>query len=404
MPGGRRLVGPGLRAARGLVPLVAALVVGAVVLAATGRDPASVYWLYLRQSAGSWSSLADTAAAATPFLLTGVGTAIGFRAGYFNVGLEGSVYAGAFMAAWAGAAWKALPGASLPVAALAAAAAVGALWLVVPALLRVYLAIDEVVTTLMLNYVAIALTTYLVLYHFLYSTVGNAQSPPVLDRAELAPLVGGTNLTVAAPIALGLAVGYGWFLRATRLGAEIRTVGDSPRFARAAGFSPRRAAIMTFCVGGALGGLVGGMVVLGVLDNFTAGFSTDPGYGYSGIAVAVLGGGNWLGMVLAALFFGALASAGGVIQLFSNIPIALTEILQGTLMIFAGVHFVRTRRRHRLDSLAGSLGSDAPSRGRRNAWSRRPPRRGALPAGQISPASPISPAGPTSNQQAALWR
>jgi ABC-type uncharacterized transport system permease subunit len=347
-PGAVRLrltVGP-KRAARGATPLFVTLVVGAIVLGATGRDPASVYWQYIDQAAGNWPSLANTFAAATPVLLTGVGTAIGFRAGYFNVGLEGSVYIGAFAAAWIGATWSALPGALLPVTALLGGAVGGALWVLIPALLRAYLAIDEVVTTLMLDYVAIALTTYLVLFHFLYNTVGNAQTPPVLARAKLGAFVSGTDLTAAAPVALALAIGYGWFLRSTRAGMEIRMVGDSPTFAATIGFSPKRAALVSFLVGGGLGGLAGAFVALGVLGNFTANFSTDPGFGFTGIAVAVLGAGNWAGLILAALFFGALASAGGVVQLFSNIPISLTEVLQGTLMIFAGVHIVRWRRRH----------------------------------------------------------
>jgi simple sugar transport system permease protein len=321
--------------------------VGAVVLVATGRDPLSVYRLYIVQAAGTWPRLADTFAASTPLLLAGVGTALAFRAGFFNVGLEGAVYVGALASAWAGAEWTVLPGPAIAVGALLLGMLAGALWLLVPALLRAYLSIDEVVTTLMLNYVAIALTTYIVLDHFLYQTVGNAQSPPVAASAELPALVSGTTLTAAAPIALCVVLAYGWVLRRTRLGTEIRLVGDNPRFAAAMGFSIRRTALVTMLTGGALGGLAGSFVVLGVTGNFTANFSTAPGYGYTGIAVAVLGRNSWFGLLLASLFFGALASAGGVIQLFGNVPIALTQILQGTLMIFAGVQFVRRRRGRR---------------------------------------------------------
>jgi ABC-type uncharacterized transport system permease subunit len=333
--------------ARALAPLLVSLSVGAVVLGLTGRNPATVYWLYLAQAAGSWQGAANTVAAATPLALTGIGTAIAFRAGFFNVGLEGAVYTGALATAFVGATGTWLPGPLLPALALVAGLVVGAAWLVPPALLRAFLAIDEVVTTLMLNYVGIALTTYVVLYHFLYKTIGNAQSPPVAASAALAPLVAGADLTVAAPLALGLLLLYGWFLRRTRLGTEARMVGDSPRFAAAMGFSTHRAALLTMIVGGALGGLAGGAVVLGVTGNFTAGFSTAPGYGYTGIAVAVLGRGSWVGLGLSALFFGALASAGGTIQLFGNVPIALTEVLQGTLMIFAGVRLVHVRLRWR---------------------------------------------------------
>ncbi|MFN2629624.1 MAG: ABC transporter permease [Gaiellaceae bacterium] len=335
------------RGARALGPLVLTLAVGAAVLAATGRNPGSVYHLYLVQAAGTWPRLANTLAAGTPLLLTGVGTALAFRAGFFNVGLEGSVYVGALATAWVGAEWSGASAPFVTAGALLLGLAVGLAWQLLPALLRAYLAIDEVVTTLMLNYVGIALTSYFVLYHFLYQTIGNAQTPPIPDSVRLHPFVAGTTLTLAAPVALGVALVYGWFLRGTRLGAEVRMVGDNPRFAAAVGFSVRRSALLTMLVGGALGGLAGAFIVLGVTYNFTSGFSTQPGYGYSGIAVAVLGRNSWVGLLLASLFFGGLASAGGVIQLFGNVPIALTQILQGTLMIFAGVQFVRVRRRHR---------------------------------------------------------
>lgn len=335
------------RASRGLGPLAVTLVIGAIVLAVTGRNPITVYHLYLTQAAGSWPQLASTFAAATPLLLTGIGTSLAFRAGFFNVGLEGSVYLGALATAWVAATFSGLPGPLLVALSLLAGLGCGALWLVLPALLRAYLEIDEVVTTLMLNYVGISLASYLVLYHFLYQTVGNAQTPPIAGRAQLSPLVDGTTLTIAAPIALVIVVAYAIFLRSTRLGTEVRMIGDNPRFARAMGFSVRRAAMLTMITGGALGGLAGGFIVLGVTYNFTGGFSTGPGFGYTGIAVAVLGRNNWLGLLLAALFFGALASAGGVIQLFGDVPIALTQILQGTLMIFAGVQLVHRRRRRR---------------------------------------------------------
>ena len=334
------------RGLRGVAPLIGALLVGAAVLAVSGRNPISTYHLYGTQAFGSWPQLANTFAAATPILLTGVGTALAFRAGFFNVGLEGAVYTGALGCAWAGVEWTALPGPLLAVCALIFAMAIGALWLLLPALLRAWLAIDEVVT-LMLNYVAISLTTFLVLQYFLASTIGNAQSPAIASKALLPALTSGTSLTIGAIVAVIVLAAYGWFLKRTRLGTEIRMVGDNPSFAAAMGFSVRRAVMLTMLAGGALGGLAGGFVMLGVTGNFTAGFSTSPGYGYTGIAVAVLGRNSWPGLLLAALFFGALSSAGGVVQLFGDVPIALTQILQGMMMIFAGVQLVRNRRSRR---------------------------------------------------------
>ncbi len=135
------------------------------------------------------------------------------------MGLEGAVYTGALATAWVAAELTAVAGPLIITAAVLLGALAGAAWLLLPALLRAYLEIDEVVTTLMLNYVAIALTSYLVLDHFLYQTIGNAQTPPITASAHLPPLVAGTTLTAAAPVALVIVLGYGWFLRRTRRGS-----------------------------------------------------------------------------------------------------------------------------------------------------------------------------------------
>ncbi|MGH3185497.1 MAG: ABC transporter permease, partial [Streptosporangiaceae bacterium] len=298
------------RIARALVPVVIALIFGAIVLVASGKNPLGVYWLFLKAAVGSTTNIAGTLSAATPLLLTGLGCAICFRAGYFNVGLEGCVYVGALATAWVAFIGNSIPGPLLIALALLGGATAGLAWMVLPALLRSHLNINEVVTTLMLNYVAIGLTSYLVLYHFLYSTTGNAQSPPIAKQAVLQPLVSGTTLTVGFFVALAAVIGYGWMLRNSRLGFHIRTVGDSPRFAAAIGISLRKMALTTILISGALGGLAGAFVVLGVTQNFTNGFSTAPGYGYTGIAVAVLARNSWGGVILGSLFFGGLESGG----------------------------------------------------------------------------------------------
>lgn len=350
------------RTVRGLGPVIISLLIGAVALIASGKNPLSVYWLFIQEAVGTSTNLAGTLAAATPLLLTGLGSAICFRAGFFNVGLEGSLYTGALGTAWVAFAGHSLPGPFLIVLSLLGGLAGGLVWMVVPALLRAFLGIDEVVTTLMLNYVAIGLTSYLVLYHFLYGTTGNAQSPPIADQAHLAPLVPGTTLTIGFVIAIVAVLAYGWLLHSTRFGFRVRTVGDSPRFAKAIGISIERTAMITMLLGGAAAGLAGGLIVLGVTGNFTVGFSTAPGFGYTGIAVAVLARNSWFGIILGSLFFGALSSGGALVQLFGNVPIALTQILQGSLMIFAGIKVVgmtlRRRRERGLPAVAAP-GSDS---------------------------------------------
>src|SRR6266550_3440139 len=145
-------------AARVLAPFAAALLVGAIILWATGRNAIETYRLLAHYSLGDWSAITNTLADATPLMLTGLATAFAFRAGVFNVGVEGSLYLGAFAAAWVGFTYLHGPGPVVMAAALALAGVAGALGALLPALLKTFLAVDEVVTTLMFNFIAIELT------------------------------------------------------------------------------------------------------------------------------------------------------------------------------------------------------------------------------------------------------
>ena len=320
-------------------PFLVALMVGAIVLLASGRDAAGTYWLLLQQSLGGTTQIANTLVAATPVLLTGLATALAFRSGIFNVGVEGSLYVGAFMAAWAGFTLTQLPGPLLIVVAVALAGLAGAIWALIPAILRAQWRVDEVVTTLMLNYVAILLTSWLVNYFFLAPDIANSMSPLIARQARLSPLLPSSQLTVAFIAALLITVLYAFLFKRATIGYELRMTGLSPRFARAVGINLARAIIVAFLLSGLLGGIAGGFQILGVNYRFIDHFS--PGYGFTGIAVALLGRGHPVGIVLSALFFGALSSGGAMIQLFSDIPLDLINILQGTVMIFAVIELSR---------------------------------------------------------------
>jgi simple sugar transport system permease protein len=320
-------------------PFVVALLVGAVVLLASGRDAAGTYWLLLQQSLGGTTQIANTLVAATPVLLTGLATAIAFRSGIFNVGVEGSLYLGAFAAAWAGFTFTTLAGPALIMLAVVLAGAAGALWGLVPAILRVRWRVDEVVTTLMLNYVAILLTSWLVNYFFLAPDIANSMSRLIANQARLGPLLPATQLTMSFIAAIVITLLYAYLFGRTTLGYELRMTGLNPRFARAVGIDPARTLLVAFLLSGLIGGIAGGFQILGVNYRFIDHFS--PGYGFTGIAVALLGRGHPVGILLSALFFGALASGGAMIQLFSDIPLDLINILQGTVMIFAVIELSR---------------------------------------------------------------
>jgi ABC-type uncharacterized transport system permease subunit len=330
------------RAIEIIAPFVIALAVGALVLAVTGRDAVGTYALLVEQSLGGAQAIANTLVAATPILFTGLATSIAFRAGVFNVGVEGSLYVGAFAAAWVGFSFTTLPGPLLVLFAVVLGGLAGVAWAIVPGALRACWRVDEVVTTLMANYVAILLTSYLVNYWFLAPGVANSMSPLVAEQARLSPLLASTQLTLAFPVAIVATFLYWLLFRATTVGYRLRIVGQSPRFATASGIHVARAIVVAMAISGLLGGLAGAFQILAVNYRFIANFS--PGYGFTGIAVALLGRNNALGILAAALFFGALANGGSMIQLFSDIPLDLINVVQGTVMIIAVIELRRLGR------------------------------------------------------------
>jgi ABC-type uncharacterized transport system permease subunit len=322
-----------------LLPVALALGVGALVLAASGHEPFGVYRLLLVEAFGGERRLAATLSAATPLMLTGLATALAFRAGVFNVGVEGCVYVGGLAAATVGFAASGLAAPVLLPLALAAALAAGAAWMIVPGLLRARLDVDEVVTTLMLNFCAVGLTGFLVNGPLLAPGSANSATPMVAGAARLPRLLPPSSLNAGLLLALALLLAYALAERRTALGLETRLMGFNPRFARAAGIDVRALMLRMMLASGAVGGLAGAVVTLGVMHRFVAGFS--PGYGFAGIAVALLGRNSAGGMLAAAVLFGALATAGATIQLFSDVPIEIVEILQGTVMIFAVARLIR---------------------------------------------------------------
>lgn len=331
---------PGLRwrdAAATIAPLLLAFVIAAIVLVLAGYDPLDVYRLLAIESFGGAKRIAATLSAATPLILTGLATAVAFRAGAFNVGVEGCVLVGGLAAAYVGFSHAGLPGALLLPLALLAAGAVGALWMLVPGLLKARLDVDEVVTTLMLNFIAASLTAYLVNGPLLAPGSANSATPMVDAAARLPKLLPPSTLNVGFIIAVALLVLYSLWGARTALGFETRLAGLNARFATASGIDVPMLIVKMMLLSGAIGGLAGGIHALGTVGRFVSGFS--PGYGFTGIAVALLGRGSATGILLAAILFGALATSGATIQLFSDVPIEIVDIVQGLVMIFAVARF-----------------------------------------------------------------
>ncbi len=334
------------RAVSLVFPFVAALVVSGLVLLAIGENPFDVFALMAREAFGSERRIAATLSAATPLLFTAVATALCFRCGVFNVGVEGAFVLAGLAAASVAFTLPAGLGLTLIPLAFAFAALIGALWLYVPGMLLARYQVDEVVSTLMLNFVALGIAGYLVNGPLLSPISGNNVTPLVHEAAELPRLLPPSTLHAGFYVGLLMVVAYAVWTRRTPAGFEGGLVGLNQRFARAVGISVPGAIILAMILSGVVAGFGGASHALGQLHRFTEGFS--PGYGFTGMAVALLGRNTAIGILLGSILFGALASAGTTVQFFSDIPLDLVNIVEGTVMIFAVVEITRfTLRRRR---------------------------------------------------------
>lgn len=280
---------------------------------------------------------------ATPLLITGLAVALAFRAGLWNIGAEGQFLAGAVAAAWIGTSWPiGSPVVALFVVPLVAGVC-GALWAAIPALLKVRFGVIEVITTIMLNFVAEHLVSALVHGPLQEAARTYPQSDPIATGMRLAPLVAGTRLTWGLPIGVVLSVALWLWLARTTAGFELRAVGANPAAARVSGgINVNRVMLLTFLTSGALAGLAGAIEVSGV--TFALYERLSPGYGYTAIAVALLARLHPLWIVPSALFFGALESAAASLQRTAGVPSVVVYAVEAAIIIGVVILDRRWRR------------------------------------------------------------
>lgn len=284
----------------------------------------------------------ESLVASTPFIFAGLGVALGFRAGVFNVGAEGQIFIGAITATYAGYAITGLPAIiHIPVALLAGALG-GGLWGFIPGWLKAKTGGHEVINTIMLNYVAFRLSEWLLSGPMMRPNSFNPISPNIQPTAELPRFFASPiRFHLGFFIALGMAWLVYWFLFKTTWGFDLRTVGANPNAAKYAGMKVPRNIILAMTLSGALAGLAGATEVLGVNHNLAMAFSS--GYGFDAIALALLGGNHPAGVVLAALLFGTLRNGATRMQIVSGIPIDIVSVLQAIILaLIAAPAIIRT--------------------------------------------------------------
>jgi general nucleoside transport system permease protein len=280
--------------------------------------------------------LTETLRMATPYIFAGLAVAVGFQGGLFNIGAEGQYFIAGLTTVFVGYAITGLPAfIHLPLALLAGIAG-GALWAAIPGYLKGKTGAHEVINTIMLNYIAFRFAEYMLDVGGPMSRGdGRPVSPEIQPSAYLPRLIPDqVQIRVNAGFLLALLVAWGvwWLLFKTTVGYEIRTVGHNPRAARYAGINVARNYVVTMVISGGLAGLAASTDILGVLRFMPNAFSA--GYGFDAIALALLGKSHPLGVVLASLLFGALRAGARNMQGIARVPIDITSILQGLIIVF----------------------------------------------------------------------
>jgi ABC-type uncharacterized transport system permease subunit len=313
--------------------LLAALILCGLLFLAVGVNPVSAFGALLQGAFGTWRATTETLVKATPLIFTGLATAVAFRARLWNIGAEGQVFAGAMFAYWC---QSPLAGTSpllqLPVIIVAAMIG-GGLYAGLAAILKTRFRVDEVISTVMLNYIIIYALSLLLLKGPWSEAGGFFEQTAKVDPGSVLPILfDKTRLHLGFLVAL-IAAGLAWLLvKRTPAGFEIRAAGSNLRALEVQGTNSARVILMVMLISGALAGLAGMSEVYGVHYRVKAGALAT--YGYTGIIVAILGQLNPLGVVIAAILFGALVSGATFMQIKTGVPSALIYAIEAIILLF----------------------------------------------------------------------
>jgi simple sugar transport system permease protein len=324
--------------------VVATFVIASLLVLAAGASPLSVFAQVVMGAAGSRFAILETLTRATPLIFTGLAVAVAFRAKLWNIGAEAQLYAGGLATVVLGTGALPLPAPVLIPVIMAAAMAAGALLLLGPALLKTRLGVDEVVTTLLLNFIMILFVSML-LEGVLKDPMGMGwpQSQRVVADAQLMKLVPRSRLHLGFVIALIAAVAVWVVMKKTTLGYEMRAVGHNPEAARFAGIPVNRVLVKTALISGGLAALAGFSEVAGLKGNLTLDLS--PGFGYTGIVVAMLAMLNPLGVVAAAIFVAGIFVGADAMSRTAGVPSYIAQVMVATSLLTMVVAIMLTRFR-----------------------------------------------------------
>lgn len=329
--------------------IVLGLIASAVLIAISGVNPFLAYGALIRGAFGNAQALSNVLVRASPLLLGGIGVSLGIKAGVWNIGMEGYMYLGAIGASMVGILELGLPPFLHILICFLCAAAFSAVWGLIPGYLKAYKGVNEVTSTIMMSYIAIYLTNWVVSSFAPIAEIGKfyPMSKQFASTALLPILMKGSSLHPGPFLAILLCVIFYFILNYTSFGYRTKMLGATPTAAKYAGVDARKQIMLIIMIGAIIGGLSGAVEVMGLKRRVYMEFVTN--VGYESVAVALLAGGNPLGVIFSALFFAALKAGGATMSIETGVISSMNSIIIATCMLFViGVGVVDSRRLSRV--------------------------------------------------------
>lgn len=329
--------------------IVLGLIASAVLIAISGVNPILAYGALIRGAFGNAQALSNVLVRASPLLLGGIGVSLGIKAGVWNIGMEGYMYLGAIGASMVGILELGLPPFLHILICFLCAAAFSAVWGLIPGYLKAYKGVNEVTSTIMMSYIAIYLTNWVVSSFAPIAEIGKfyPMSKQFASTALLPILMKGSSLHPGPFLAILLCVIFYFILNYTSFGYRTKMLGANPNAAKYAGVDARKQIMLIIMIGAIIGGLSGAVEVMGLKRRVYMEFVTN--VGYESVAVALLAGGNPLGVIFSALFFAALKAGGATMSIETGVISSMNSIIIATCMLFViGVGVVDSRRLSRV--------------------------------------------------------
>lgn len=326
-----------------LVPVFLAFFVGAVVILIIGENPLEAYSVLLKRSFFTSVGLQNTLHYAGPLILAGLAIAITFKANIYNMGVEGSLVLGGFFTGIVGANLTGLPSIPTKLICFLVAILCGVAFAMIAAVLKVKFRADEMVVTMMMNYALSKVLEYLATTVFRDTGAGYVCTPTVSEQAMFVRIFGKSRLTVFFFLVLVILAIMYIVMKKSKLGYEITAIGKNFEFAEATGMNVGKKIFLIMAISGALAGIAGAGWMLEDQYHYTLTFSSNPGLGWDGMLIALMGGHDPIGILIAAIFYAGLKTGADSINMYTSVPKEIVALIQGLIVLFLAVKFFNER-------------------------------------------------------------